>query len=699
MVRFSMICGVGLWLGLCSTPMALSQPSSRPRLMSAEDLWALNRVGPPSVSPDGQWCAVEVAHWDVPRDDVFSEIWLLATDGKKQKPLTSSGGKNSNPRWSPDGRWVAFIAKRAGDETPQIYLIDPTGGEATRLSSMPMVPSHLQWSADSRFLLCIAWSWPDVADDEGFRQREKQLKDSKVKATVTEEAVYRYWDRWVADGRMPMVYAVEVRTGKHRNLLAGVRLPNGKPAHLPPYEPSVSDFDLSPDGKELCFVAENVAAIGMDQNHDLFVIQTDDEAKTQEALNLTSDNPANDLSPAYSPDGKRLAFLRQRTKFFYADQTKLMVMDRSSKRFEELTGSLDRSCMRPRWLPDSQRIACEVEDAGYHKMAFIHIEPKQIMLPPANGSERSIDFAKDVRLAVYLRSSFNEPPRVMVHQPGHGEPQPIESFSRSIIDQWRLGKVESRTFKGSDDKDVQMFILYPPGFDASKKYPLLQMVHGGPHNAMCNDWSFRWNPQLWAAQGWVVAIVNFHGSSGFGQAFADSITGDYGTKPLTDIMKATEWFEQQPWIDKQRMAAAGASYGGYMMSYLNGHTDKFKAMVCHAGVYNYASQMASDLVIGRRRSLGGFPWEDFARSDKQSSNRFAQHFKTPTLVIHGEKDYRVPVTQGLEYYNTLKMKGVPARLVYFPDENHWILKPQNSLLWHKEVFGWLSKYIGNGPSL
>jgi dipeptidyl aminopeptidase/acylaminoacyl peptidase len=243
-----------------------------------------------------------------------------------------------------------------------------------------------------------------------------------------------------------------------------------------------------------------------------------------------------------------------------------------------------------------------------------------------------------------------------------------------------------------------MWVVYPPNFDPKKKWPLVQMVHGGPHNGITTDFSFRWNPQLWAAQGYVVGVVNFHGSSGFGQKFTDSITGDMGTKPLTDIMKATDWFIEQPWIDKDRMAAAGGSYGGYMMAWLNGHTDRFKALVCHAGVYNWHSMMASDVIKFRERALGAPPWEEMEKVDKQNAQRYAKNFKTPTLVVHGEKDYRVPVTQGLEYYNTLRQKGVPARLLYFPDENHWVLKAQNSRLWHKEVFAWLDRYVGKGPT-
>jgi dipeptidyl aminopeptidase/acylaminoacyl peptidase len=328
-------------------------------------------------------------------------------------------------------------------------------------------------------------------------------------------------------------------------------------------------------------------------------------------------------------------------------------------------------------------------------VGFADTAKGSIFIPKEEATERAIVFAKDKRMGVYLRTTFDLPAAVFVHGPGM-KPAKIESFNDELVGQWKLGKVENRMIKGADDRDVQMWLVYPPDFDPKQKWPLVQMVHGGPHNGITSDFHFRWNPQLWAAQGWVVAIVNFHGSSGFGQEFTDSITGDYGSKPLTDILKATDWLEQQPWIDKDRMAAAGASYGGYMVAYMNGNTDRFKAYVCHAGVYNYAGQMASDLVRSRKRALGGFPWEDYPRSDKQSANRYAHNFKTPTLILHGEKDYRVPITHGFEYFNTLKMKGVPTRLVYFPDENHWVLKPQNSRLWHKEVFAWIDKYIGKG---
>jgi dipeptidyl aminopeptidase/acylaminoacyl peptidase len=659
------------------------------RPMTAEDLWKVKRFGAPSISPDGTWCVVEVTTFDMEKDESTSDLWLLATDGKTQKQLTSAPGKSSGPKWSPDGKSIAFVSKRGNDEMAQIYVISPDGGEARRVSKMPFVPSGLKWSRDSKMVHCIAWTWPDASDAK-HKEREKELKENKVKAYVIDDAAFRYWDKWIADGKRPLVFAVDLDSGNHRNLMAKTD------RCLPPYEPSDKDYDVSPDGKELCFVAENVKEIGTDANHDLFTLDlTKEDAKP---INLTVDNLAQDTSPAYSPDGKHLAFLRQTIKFFYADRNRLMVRDKATGQTRCLTEKYDRSVSSPKWFPDARRLYVETEDSGFHGITLVGLQGEPRQMFEKDITERSMDVAVSKRISVFLRSSFNQPPKVYAHYVLQDQTIALEKFNDDLVGSWQLGQVQNVTFKGASEKDVQMFIVFPPNFDPKQKWPLVQMIHGGPHNAFTSDFSFRWNPQLWANQGWVVAIVNFHGSSGFGQEFTDAITGDLGTKPMEDIMKATDWLLKQGYIDESRMAAAGASYGGYMVAWLNGHTDRFKAMVCHAGVYNWHSQMASDLVRGRGRALGAEPWGgDLAKVDKQSAQRFAANFKTPTLVIHGEKDYRVPVTQGFEYFNTLKMKGVPTRLVYFPDENHWILKPQNSRLWHKEVFSWINKHIGSGP--
>jgi dipeptidyl aminopeptidase/acylaminoacyl peptidase len=695
----------------CLTPLHAGEKTGK-RPITLDDLWRVKRLGKPAISPDGKWVAVELTTYSMDDNSSTSHLWLLSTDGKTQKQLTTAKGGASGPVWSADGKSIAFVSKRdqsipspsgrgaGGEGVPQIYVISPVGGEAKQVSNLPMAPSGLKWSHDGKTLYCVVMTWPDTPDDDSYRKKEKAKKDDKVQAYVIDDALYRVWDHWIADGKRPVVYAVNVESGKHKNLFAHTKVT------LPASGGSGSDYDVSPDGSEICFTAESAKELGMDNNLDLYVMPISEASRERkrpedQPVNITTDNTANDFAPVYSPNGKMVAFLRTTTKFFYADRSRIMVHYRAKLKNFEVTADLDRSCSNVQWRPDNHTVYFEAEDAGYHRLFTASIFGKETPVPlmGGNDSDQALSLSANGLTVAFLRSNFGMPASLYAFSLGGKQaPQRIESFNDALRAEWDLGPTKDVTIKGADDDPVQMWIVYPPQFDPKKKYPLVQFVHGGPHNGITTDFHYRWNMHLIASKGYVVACVNFHGSSGFGQKFTDSITGDMATKPYIDVMKATDYMEKEPYIDKNRMAAVGASYGGYMMAWLNGHTDRFKAMVCHAGVYNWHSMMASDFVRGRERPLGAFPWGDQTKIDKQSPQRYAAGFKTPTLVTHGEKDYRVPITQGFEYYNTLRIKGVPTRLVYFPDENHWILKPQNARLWNREFFAWLDKYIGQGPT-
>lgn len=679
---------------LTLTPLCIAQTGTEKkekRPMTVEDLWAVKRVGTPSLSPDGRWAAVEVTSYNMNENTGASDIWLLSTDGRSQRQLTAHTARDGDPQWSPDGKWIAFVSRREGDEQSQIYLISPDGGEARRITKIPTGASSLKWFPDSKQIAFISWVWPDLTKDEDQAQRLKERQDSKVKAYVIDTTSFRYWDRWLADGRVPHLFVVEVESGQHRDVLTGTGV------SLLRNEPSAGLFDISPDGSEIALTVDFTKDPGFDPNADIVVIPT----RGGNWSNLTADNPANDGGPRYSPDGKWVAYTRQVVKHFYADRQRIVLYDRNAKTKRVLTENWDRSADSPTWSPDSQRLYFNAEDKARQPIWVLGLSGGEPKLLIEGGTNSNFDLSGDGRTLAFVRTTMGMPPAVFVAATAAADgagARKIESFNDQLVALWQLGEVKEFVYKGWGGGPVQMWVIYPPNFDPNKKWPLLQIVHGGPHGAWMDQYHFRWNMHLFTSRGHVVAAVNFHSSTGWGQAFTDSTTGQYGAKELEDIEKGTDYLIAQGYIDPNRLAAAGGSFGGYMVAWMNGHTNRYKAYVCHAGVYDWVSQMASDVVRGRDRALGAFPWDNPQKVLEQSAHWYAKNFKTPTLVVHGELDYRVPVTQGFEYYTTLRMLGVPARLVYFPDENHWVLKPQNSRLWYREFFDWIEKYVGAGRS-
>jgi len=658
---------------------------SKKHPLSVADLWSLKRIGSPSLAPDGHAACAAVTAYDMETNEASTELWLFPTDGGRARKLTA-GDKDGDPVWSPDGKWIAFTAKRKGDDEAQVYVIAPDGGEARRLTTLATGAASLRWFPDSKSIAFVSAVWPDLKGDKAQAKRKLERKENKVKAHVTERPEYRFWDRWLTDGREPHVHVTDVATGRTRDLLAGTGLA------LQPWDPSVEDYDISPDGRELALAIDASPVPRMMNEADIAVVSL----ATGRHRILTADSGLSDGSPRYSPDGRHLLWRAYNTRRAYNDQGRLTLYERRGGRTRRLAPRLDRATGHALWSPDGAAVYILIEDRGRHGLYRLGLSDAMPQQLAAGGTITGFDVAKSGKRIVFSRQSMLQPAALFAVDADGRSERALDSPNRAQVARIAFGAVREFTIKGWGGEPVQIWVTYPPNFDPKKKWPLLHSIHGGPHSAHGDVWHWRWNMQLFAAQGYVVVGVNYHGSSGFGQKWLESIVAQFGTKEFADTEAATDFMLRQGYIDRNRLVATGGSYGGYMVAYMNGHTDRYKAYVCHAGCYDWVSMMATDGYMFFSKELGAFHWDDPARVMKQSPHHYAKRFKTPTLVIHGELDYRVPATQALQYYNTLHAKQVPARLVYFPDENHWILKPQNSRLWFSEFFAWVKRYAAPG---
>jgi dipeptidyl aminopeptidase/acylaminoacyl peptidase len=674
--------------------------TGRPRTLpplGVETLWQIKRIGNPTISPDGRIACAPVTSFSMDTNEARAELWLFPTgmadgdakpglDGFPRPRRLTAGDKDSEPRWSPDGRWIAFTAKRRDDSEPQVYRIAPDGGEAERVTQCATGAASLKWFPDSRRIAFLSWVWPDLKTDAAQAKRLKERRDSKVKAHVSERAATRYWDHWITDGREPHVLACDTRTGRSVDLLAGLNLA------LPPWDPSAEHYDISPDGRQLAITADLAPEPDFMNQRDIVTV----DLATRRKQVLTATTGTDDASPAYSPDGKWLVFTSFDTDRVFNDQGHLTLCERRGGKLRALAPKFDRAATHVQWSSDSVALQFLAEDRGRIGLYRLPLAAAQPDLLVPGGSISGFAHSRDGRVLALTRATAKHPPALFAAHGDGTAVRTIETLNRALMARHATGEVREFTIKGWHGEPVQMLVIYPPGFDGSKKWPLLHSIHGGPHAAHHDGWHFRWNTQVFAGRGYVVACVNYHGSSGFGQKFLETITTRYGEKEFADTEAATDFLLKQGCIDRSRLVATGGSYGGFMVAFMNGHTDRYKAFVCHAGCYDWTSMMATDAYCFFAKELGAFHWDNPALVMRQSPHHYVKAATTPTLVIHGEQDYRVPGTQALQYYNSLKAKKVPTRLVWFPDENHWILKPQNSRLWYGEFFAWVEKHAKGG---
>jgi dipeptidyl aminopeptidase/acylaminoacyl peptidase len=665
---------------LCGTISVMAQIT---RPLTFDDFIKIKRVSDPQPSPDGQWIAVVITVMDKNANRGDSDIWLVPAKGGEPRRLTSSPSADLNPRWSPDGKSIAFISSRGGSS--QIWRISPSGGDAVQVSRLSTGAAGVIWSPDGKYLAFTSSVYPDCADDEANRKKIEAAEKNKVKARIYENLLFRFWNAW-SDGTRSHVFVMPADGGKAVDVTPG-------DFDTPPLDlGGTPDYAFSPDGAEIAFVRnidpELEKALGT--NNDVFVTSV----KGGEIRPITT-SKANDNQPVYSPDGKYIAYRAMARPGYESDKHDLMLYDRSAKTIRNLTPNLDVSVNETIWANDSSELFFEADENGRNALFRIPVANPKAEKILDRLTFSSLSLLPDGKTFVFLKQAMNRPNDVAAFNLESKTVAAVTDINKELLAGIQMNPAEEFWFDGAGKDRVQGWLIKPPSFDPAKKYPLLLLIHGGPHGPWKDEFHFRWNAQMFAAPGYVTALINFHASSGFGQRFSDAIVGDWGGKPYLDIMKGLGYLHgAYPFIDMSRNAAAGASYGGYMINWIEGHTDVFKCLISHDGVFDLRSMWGStDELWFPEWEQKGTPWTNPEQYTKWSPSSYVKNFKTPCLVIHGENDYRVPLEQGLQFFTSLQRMNVPSKLLLFPDEGHFVTKPLNAELWWKTMLDWLVAYL------
>jgi dipeptidyl aminopeptidase/acylaminoacyl peptidase len=645
-------------------------------------LLALKRISDPQISPDGRSVAFTVQSVDLEANKKPVQIWIVPLDGGSPRQITHDGEANQRPRWSPDSKRIAYISDRGGSS--QIWLMDPDGGNAKQVTTFSTEADGQLFSGDGKLLLFTSEVYPDCGADDACNKKNLDAeKASKVHARIYTELLYRHWNQWQGKRRTHLL-VVPVTGGSPRDLTPGTR-------DVPPFSLGEQDYDISPDGQEVCYSmnADSVPAIST--NTDLYVVSTAGGAPRR--ITVT---PGADSSPRYSPDGKYIAWRAQFRAGYESDRWRLMTLERSTGRVNNLTENLDRWVNSFTWAPDSASLFFTTNDRGRQAIQTIPLTGGAVHVAASgDGVLDDMQFTRNGRTMVYTQQSGVSPIEIFRASSTGGVPVPLTHLNDQLLSDYQLQSLEEFWVDGAEGAKVQSFLVKPANFIPSRKYPVLMMIHGGPQGFWGHSWTYRWNAQVFAGAGYVVVMPNPRGSTGYGQKFIDEINNDWGGRAFDDIMAVTDHVVANiPFADPTRLVAAGGSYGGYMINWILGHTARFKALVSHDGVYDLTSEFgATEELWFPLWEYGGTPWDKPETYAKWSPSNYVKDFHTPTLVIHGEQDFRVPYEQGMALFTALQMQKVPSKLLLFPDEGHWVLKPQNSVLWYKTFIDWLDSWV------
>jgi dipeptidyl aminopeptidase/acylaminoacyl peptidase len=666
------------FLLLC-LPLFLFAQQQRP--ITFDDLIGMERIGDPQLSPDGSTIAFVVTKFDKEANGSNSNLYLVPVDGGPVRQLTTATGANHSPRWLPDGSEIALISTREG--TPQIYTISLHGGEAHKVSDISTGVNGLLVSPDGTTFAYWTEGFPECMTDDCNRQRFEEKSNRKTQAMIFDRLLYRHWDSWKHETRYQLY---SLRTGEDVPRLLTPGDYDTPPISLGGYW----TYAFSPDGREMVFLRNTDPMVAISTNNDVFIVPSSGGDITR----ITT-NPANDFQPAFSPDGKYISYLMMERPGFEADRHQLVIHDRATDVKTNLTADLDYSVNEYVWSPDSRYIYFNADDKGNTSVFRLSVDDRAIEKIFDAGYNSSLRITPDGRTLVFLHQRMNKPAELYRMNTDGSDLKKITGLNDERVAELDMNPAEHFWFTGAEETQVHGMLLKPPGFDGSRKYPLVYLAHGGPQGQWGDQFHYRWNAQMFASRGYVVAMVNRRGSTGYGQDFTDQISGDWGGKAYIDLMNGLDFLiDAYDFIDADNIGGAGASYGGYMINWIATQTDRFKCLVSHAGLFNVFSMYGTTEELWFPEwEFGGTPYTNPELYEKWSPLGYADKITTPTLVVHGYYDFRVDVSEGFQMFTALQRQGVESKMLYFPDEGHWINKPLNAELWYTTVLDWLDAYL------
>lgn len=659
-----------------------------PHPFSVHDMLAMDRITDPQVSPDGTRVLFALRITDLEANKGRTDIWSCTLDGSELRSLTGASGGNSNARWSPDGSSIYFLSSRSGSS--QVWKIPALGGESTQITSMPLDVENLEVSPDGKRLVFSMAVLPGRTPAETGAEMDRRAQH-KASGRIYDQLFVRHWDTW-KDGTRNHLFSYELATGKAIDLMP--RMDADAPSK--PFGGS-EEFAISPDGRALVFSARDAGrSEPWSTNFDLYDVALAGNGSVRKLI----DRPAWDTQPRFSPDGSKLAYLAMTRPGYEADRYEIVIRDLPTgvEKLFTLRASAgrfgDRSPSELVWSADGKELYCTADHLGQHSLFAMDALTGATRMVVEQGSVSSPQPLADGRI-LYLSHSLQGPNEIYLSSRDGKKITRVTRINDPKLARARMGKAEQFTFAGAKGEKVYGYLVYPVDFDARQKYPVAFLIHGGPQGSFGNDFHYRWNPQAYAGAGYAAVMIDFHGSTGYGQEFTDAINRDWGGAPYEDLMKGLDFaLQKYPFLDGSRVGALGASYGGYMINWIAGKTDRFKALVCHDG--NLDERFAyfdTEELWFPEWEHGGPPWQEGSSFGKHNPIDHVHKWKTPMLVIHGQLDFRIPYAQGLATFTALQRQGIPSRLLIFPDENHWVLKPANSILWHETVLGWLDQWV------